>query len=636
MNDRDSFHPVGQRIGDLLEWAGVRHANNVALVFEGQRYTYAQLARMTDELAAGLVSAGVARGEHVALWMPNCVEWVVGFLALARIGAVTVPVNTSLRFEEVEYVVRQSDSTTLIVSALPARTSFVSLAAKLEAAAGLRRVIVVGADTPSAASQADAAASNWDRFERLATAGTSAAARDALRDRVGLVHCDDPVIIFYTSGTTGFPKGVVHSHKLLRNMVAVAERIRLQPDDAIVLYLPLFHVFASLAGVISFMYVGAKVVLMPRFNARLSLELMAQERATVAYGMQPTYHDQFAVPDFDSFDLSALRLCITPAPPEYVRLVSRRLAKAVTVYGMTESTAWTSVPHPDDPEDLAAETVGVPMPGLEVRVVDTTSGQELPAGLTGEIRVRGHGVMLGYYNKPAETAAAVDHGGWLHTGDLGAFTPDGYLQFRGRLRDAFRVGGENVDPVEVEAVLERHESVGLAAVIGVRDERLGEVGAAFVQLNPGAKATGDELLAFVRERLAGFKVPRRVMFVDEFPRTGSGKLQKFRLAELLDLPSLARRSAQARTQLPARPTRGSGGRYIDDLRLIMHHGRGRTKPTSAAAIESCCERRCRGHAPAALRRCRVGRPRAARCGHRPRGATTEWSKEYGCAQSSCR
>jgi fatty-acyl-CoA synthase len=275
------------------------------------------------------------------------------------------------------------------------------------------------------------------------------------------------------------------------------------------------------------------VVLMPQFNARRSLVLMERERATVVYGMQPIYHDQMAVPDYDEFDLSSIRVCITPAPPEFVRSVGRRMGRAITVYGMTETTAWTSAPSPDDPEDLAAETIGRPLDGFELRIASPNDGAQVPDGQVGEIQIRGHQVMLGYYNRPAETAAVFTPDGWFKTGDLGSRSETGYLTFAGRLKDAFRVGGENVDPAEVEAVLTAHPAVGLVAVVGIPDDRMGEVGAAFVELQRGSSVSAEELQTFVRERLAGFKVPRKIIFVDDFPRTASGKIQKFRLSELL-------------------------------------------------------------------------------------------------------
>jgi fatty-acyl-CoA synthase len=530
LNARDDADLARLRIGDLLDAAALEYSSREALVFGDTRLSYAELRQAVETCAAGFSAIGIEKGDHVALWMPNCLEWVYTFLALARIGAVTIPVNTGFRLEEAKFVVGQSDATALVISARPERADFVQMARDIASTGRLSTIVVTG-DSPAEFENANAVS-----FSEVMAAGAGAGARERASTAAASVRASDPVIIFYTSGTTGFPKGAVHSHKLIRNMVSIARRLELTSDDTVVLYLPLFHVFASLSGLISFMFVGGKVVLMPQFVARESLELMAGERATVVYGMQPIYHDQISLPDYRDFDLSSVRVCITPAPPDFVRLVGRSMGKAITVYGMTETTAWTSVPSLGDPDDLAAETVGRPLDGFEVRIVSPNDRDELGSGQVGEIEVRGHQVMLGYYKRPAETDEVLSEDGWFSTGDLGSLSETGYLTFHGRLKDAFRVGGENVDPAEVEAAVAAHPAVALVAVIGIPDLRMGEVGVAFVQLQPGAELTAEALQSFVRDRLAGFKVPRRVVFVDDFPRTGSGKIQKFRLADLVQEP----------------------------------------------------------------------------------------------------
>ena len=516
-------------VGALLSWAADRFGRNEAVVAGEQRLTYRELDELVDHTAKGLVAMGVKPGERVSLWLPNSIEWLLTYFAAARIGAVVVPVNTGFRAGEAAYVIGQSGSSTLVVAGNDSGRGFPAMTTALlqDPKVALSRVITVGSD-----ERPDLPVSHVD-FADLEKLG-AAIDRSGYEDRVNAVDPAAPVIIFYTSGTTGFPKGVVHSHAVLENMRGVAERLRLGPEDVLVLYLPLFHVFASLAGVLTFTLTGGRLVLMPRFDARVSLELMSRERATVVYGMQPIYHDQFEALSPEAHDLSHIRVCVTPAPPDFVRRVDAVMGKAVTVYGMTESTAMTSLSLLDDDLETVATTVGRPLPGFEVQIIDPDTGAVLPANTTGEICVRGDQVMLRYHEKPEETAAVLREDGWLRTGDLGELTPAGYLRFRGRRGDSYRVGGENVDPAEVEAVLAQHPGVGLAAVVGVPDTRLGQIGVAFVQCRPGHSCSTDELRAHVHAKLAGFKVPRRFEFVDEFPRTGSGKIQKYRLTEAAD------------------------------------------------------------------------------------------------------
>ncbi|MEO2105742.1 MAG: AMP-binding protein [Actinomycetota bacterium] len=508
-------------IGDLLDRAADRFADNAALVYEDERLTFGQLAERVDETAAGLIALGVEPGDRVAMWMPNNIQWVLVYLAVARIGAALVPVNTSFRAGEAAYVVGQSDSTTLIVADRFRDKDFVALAQQLmdDDSVSLDRLIVVGEDVPEGAL-------SWaDVIERGKTVD-----RDVVRDRKEAVDARDVVLVLYTSGTTGFPKGAMHAHKVIRNMSDAAERMGLRADDVLVLYLPLYHVFAAFAGILGFMHVGGKVVLMNSFDARRSLELMEAEKATIVYGLSPTYHDQIEHPDYDGFDLSSVRFCLTPGTPDFVRYVRRRMGFAVNVYGMTECTSITCLPSLDDSDEITAETVGRPLQGFEAKVLDA-EGNEVPPETTGELVVRGHPVMLGYYKKPEETAAVMDDDGWFRTGDAVTRTEDGYFRFLGRYKEMFRVGGENVDPVEVEVALMRHPAVSMAAVAGVEDARLGEVGVAWVQIRRGHDPTEEELIAHARTELARFKVPKHIVILDEFPKTGSGKIQKFKLTE---------------------------------------------------------------------------------------------------------
>ena len=335
--------------------------------------------------------------------------------------------------------------------------------------------------------------------------------------------------MLYTSGTTGFPKGALHSHRIIRNMVDAADRLMLTPEDKVVLYLPLFHVFGA-AAVLTFLYVGGTIVLTESFEAAHSLELIDREAATIVYGIGTMYYDQIHHAEFGDFDLSSIRLCLAPGTGDLIRLVSDQMGTAINGYGMTETSSITALPNLSDSIELRADTVGYPLPGFDVRVVDP-AGVDLPVNTTGELVVRGQPVMLGYYKNPDATTAVIDEDGWFFTGDAVQLTPEGYLRYMGRVGETLRVGGENVDPIEVEVALMRHPAVLIASVFGVPDDRLGEIAVAYVQLKSDEVLTESELITFVMGALASFKVPRRIKIIDELPKTGSGKVQKYVLRE---------------------------------------------------------------------------------------------------------
>jgi fatty-acyl-CoA synthase len=509
---------TGVTIGRLLERAVEKFGEREAYVSEDTRLTYRQLAEATDTWARALMAAGVAPGDKVSLMMANRLEWVLVHLAVAQIGAALVPVNTGFRVDEVGYVVGQSDSVMFIIGAEVRGRSLVEEAVQVlqDERVSAKTLVVVGGPAPDGAVAAEELLVRADEVSP-----------EALAERKASVHHDDVVLTLYTSGTTGFPKGAMHSHKVIRNMADAADRMRLTPDDTVVLYLPLYHVFGA-AAVVTYMYAGGRIVLMENYDVARSLELLERERATIVYGISTMYYDQIQHEDFATRDLSSIRLCVTPGTGDLVRLTNEKMGPAVNVYGMTESTSMTTLCTLDDPMEFRAETVGKPLPGFEVKIVGA-HGESLGANTVGELVVRGHPVMLGYYKKPEATAEVLDEEGWFRTGDAASLTAEGYVRYAGRIKEILRVGGENVDPIEVETVLMRHPAVAMASLIGIPDERLDEVGVAYVQLLRGASATPEELRAYLKEQLASFKVPRHVVLTEEFPKTGSGKIQKFML-----------------------------------------------------------------------------------------------------------
>ncbi|MER6176938.1 class I adenylate-forming enzyme family protein [Streptosporangium sp. NPDC001681] len=500
---------------DLLDRTVARFGDRVAIVDGPTRYTYRDLRDRVDRAAAGLRALGVGKGDRVAIWLPNRVEWAVAFFGAVHAGAVVVPINTVLSVPEAQYQIEQSGARVLVVADEFRSRSYLDDALRIRRL--LRRdltVVVVGGSTSR--EVVDWADVERDRPERLSPSSP--------------VEPADPVVILYTSGTTGLPKGAVHTHRFLPSLLSAAQRLRLTEQDCVVLYLPLFHVYALMAGLVLLTSVGAKLVLMERFQSTQSLELMAAERATVVYGVPTTYIDQLNDPAIDSFDLSSVRVSITPFAYDLAQKVSARFGRCLNCFGMTETASMALLPQLDDPSETALRTVGTPLDGLEVKVVDDL-GAPVMAGTPGSLRLRGPLITTGYHNKLEETAKVFDEDGWFNTGDIAWTDADGNVTFVGRHGDAFRVGGESVDPVEVETALHTHPVVDRAAVVGIPNERLGFVPCAWVQLHKGMTVAPEELVRHAADRLASFKVPRIVKFIDQLPTTPSGKVQKYRLLE---------------------------------------------------------------------------------------------------------
>jgi fatty-acyl-CoA synthase len=450
-----------------------------------------------------------------------------------RIGAVLVPVNTRLRTDDVAYVLDQSDSTTVLLAERSGPTDYLGMLRELQPLGAspaasrvpkLDRIVVLGDERrPGTVAWADLLARAHDVDERTLAA------------RVAAVDPESLAFLMYTSGTTGFPKGVMHNHRVVRNVTDRAFRLGITEHDVIMMYLPLFHTFAFTEGMLTSMITGARQVLTESFDAVESLELIARERATIVHGFDTHFKELCDAHDRAPRDVSSIRTGLCAAGMSSSTPIARRARRIfrglVSGFGMSECGVGVAIGSLDSTDEQSSEASGSPAPGYEIRVVDPATGRDQPVGVPGEILVRGYTLMLGYYEKPEATAAAIDADGWLHTGDMGVFRPDGYLRFIGRYKDMLKIGGENVDPMEVEAYLMGHPAISVAAVVSYPDPRLSEVGVAFVRCVPGYTLTEEDVLAHCRGRIASFKIPRRVLFVDEFPMTSSGKIQKVKLRD---------------------------------------------------------------------------------------------------------
>ena len=504
-------------ICDVLDISAAKWGEHTAVVDGARRCSYDELRRSARQGAAGLVELGVRKGDRVAIWLPNGLEWAVAFYAASYAGAVVVPLNTALSVAEIEYQLAHSGTSVLVTCATYRNRNYLDEAEQLRAALD-RELTVVGIDPEPGTREV----TPWAQLLR---AEPDAAPLPA-------VEVGDAAIMLYTSGTTGRPKGAIHTHRFVATQFSAADRLRLSEDDCLVLYLPLFHIYALVAGLILMTVAGARVVMMARFEAARSLQLIEEEQATVVYGIPTTYLDQLADPAIDRTDFGRIRFALTPLAYDLCEKVRATFGTVcLNPYGMTETAACVLVAELDDPPELAMRTVGRPLAGMEVMVVDQTTGRPVPVGTPGALLMRGPSILARYHEQPEATADALDAEGWLRTGDVASLDGAGNVTFIGRRGDNYRVGGEIVDPVEVETALQSHPSVVRAAAFGVPDGRLGEVGIAYVQVLPGTAVSEAELQAHAAGRLASFKVPRAIHAIAELPTTPSGKVQKFRLRE---------------------------------------------------------------------------------------------------------
>jgi fatty-acyl-CoA synthase len=522
-----------QTMGLLPARAAQRWGPREALAFQGKRWSFAEVHARVDAAAKGLLELGIRPGDKVALWMVNRPEWIDAMFAIMKIGAVLVPVNTRFRTEDMAYVLGQSDAVAVILAARSGPIDYLAMMREVVPALGarpdprfpfLRHVIVL----------ADRGACDVVGWHEMLEGGRRVG-DEALRERATQVDAEQSAFIFYTSGTTGFPKGAVHSHRMIKNTWDHTDRMGITVNDVILMYLPLFHAFGFVEGPLVSMIRGARQVLTETFEPDHCLDLIASERATIIHGFDTHYKELLAAQERKPRDVSSVRTGICGTGMSSSIPIARRARKTfgnlMTGFGMSEVGIGVTFSFLDSTEEQCVEANGYPGAGYEVRIIDPETGADQPVSVPGEILVRGFIVTKGYYKRPEETARAIDQDGWFHTGDMGLMRPDGHMRFLGRYKDMLKIGGENVDPMEVEAFLMSHPAIDVAAVVGLPDARLSEVAVAFVQLAPGRTLAEREVIEHCRGRVASFKIPRHVMFVDEFPMTSSGKIQKVKLRE---------------------------------------------------------------------------------------------------------
>jgi fatty-acyl-CoA synthase len=544
------FEWLDKNFADALDWASAEYAEREAIVHGNLRLSFAQLASQVRAFARGLVEQGVQPGDKVALWMPDCAEWLVARWAVPIIGAVLVPINTRFRDNDLRYVLEQSEAQVLIMQSGAREISYFEILARIvpdyrsqpngawhtQALPSLRLVIGLAQRAVSAGSAAAMLGGELPPsmvpFEAVQAKGAAVLHDGQLARRLAGVKGSDVAQILYTSGTTSFPKGAMVCHgPLLQNNYFAIERLRLNPTDRYLSVVPLFTATGTFYTLATWL-AGATMVLTERFEPRSFCELVEREKITITFFVDTIVQDLKAFGERTRYDLSSLRTGTgAPLPTASFLWVTHELQvpQLVSAYGMSETSNAVVRSAWDESLEIRSTTNGRPMPGVRIRIADLATNESVPAGTVGEICVAGYVVMKGYYKQPEEDRKAFDAEGWLHTGDLGELNPSGHLIYRGRVKEMIKPGGFNVATQEIEVFLKTIPGVREAVVVGVPDARLGEVGYAFVEVQAGAQVDRAAALQFCRESIASYKVPRYIEFVNEWPRTGSAKIKKLEL-----------------------------------------------------------------------------------------------------------
>ena len=553
--NRPDIHVGKTTIGNLVDILADSIGDNIGLEYHSLDISlnFRQLREKCDAVAKGLMALGIAKGDKVAIWANNLPEWVYTQYGSARMGAVLVTVNTNYRSSELEYLLQQSDSTTLILTGgIRTPDDYIKVLNKVcpmlkDSKPGkldckglpfLKNIIYLGEEKIPGMY-------NWNDVLEM---GRSVSDQE-LKERLDSLDPDDVINMQYTSGTTGFPKGVMLSHtNLIGNAMSMAECMKLTPDDAMCIPVPFFHCFGCVIGTLCCMVSGTTMAPVVAFTPAGVLQTVQASKCNALLGVPTMFIAEFEEMDKNSYDTSSLRTGVmagSTCPVEVMKRVIKDMGagEMTIVYGQTEASPGITQTRDQDSLELKTTTVGRALPNVEVKIVDPVTGLEVPIGVQGELCTRGYHVMKGYYKMPEATAKTVDKDNWLHTGDLAIMDENGYCKITGRIKDMIIRGGENIYPREIEEFLYTHPKIKDVQVVGVPSEKYGEEVAAFIQLRPGENATEAEIKDFCQDRISFHKIPKSIFFVSEYPTTASGKIQKYKLREL------------ATAQLPPDPAR---------------------------------------------------------------------------------
>jgi fatty-acyl-CoA synthase len=521
---------LGETIGDNLDRLAAAFPEQEAVVSvrQGVRLTYGAFSAATDLLARALVAGGVEHGERVGIWSPNSVEWVLVQYATAKVGAILVNVNPAYRLSELEYVLRQSGVSTLFTLDRYKTSEYLAMVREVRPVLPTLRSVVVIGEEPARSDEVA-----WDAY----LGGAGGCDAETLAARRKRCQFDEAINIQYTSGTTGFPKGATLSHhNILNNGFFIGEGCRYTQADRVCIPVPFYHCFGMVLGNLACTTHAATIVIpAPTFDAAATLEAVQRERCTSLYGVPTMFIAELALPNFADYGLSSLRTGImagSPCPVEVMKRVQNEMhMPEVTIcYGMTETSPVSTQTLTDDPVEKRTGTVGRVHPHVEVKIVDG-DGAIVSRNIPGELCTRGYSVMLGYWENPDATADAIDAARYMHTGDVATMDDEGYISISGRIKDIVIRGGENVYPREIEEYLYTHPAIRDVQVIGVPDERYGEELCAWIVLDAGSELTAEGVREYCRGQIAHYKIPRYVRFVDGFPMTVSGKIQKYKMRE---------------------------------------------------------------------------------------------------------
>jgi len=530
-------------LGELLDDQAAKYPENDAVVYveKGIRYTYEQFRGICELAARGFMEMGIKKGDHVAVWAENQPEWSITQFATGKMGAILVTVNTNYQAMELEYLLKHSDTQTLILSD-GLRVNYPEVLYKIcpelkhsrpgeldsKNLPHLKNVIYIGqGETPPGMF-------HWEEVLERGFKVTEA----ELRERQKSLNPDEVINMQYTSGTTGFPKGVMLTHKnIIADAAYIAECMDFTEKDRLCIPVPFFHCFGCVLGTLVCVTKGATMVPLVKFDPEGVLKTIEQERCTAVHGVPTMFIAELEHPSFEQYDLSSLRTGImagSPCPVKVMKQVINDMgAEEITIaYGLTEASPVITQTRTADPLEKRVNTVGKALPNVEVKIVDPDTGKEVEYGAQGELCTRGFHVMKGYYKMPEATAEAIDDEGWLHTGDLAVMEEDGYCKITGRLKDMIIRGGENIYPREIEEYFYQHPQIKDIQVIGIPDEKYGEEVMAFIQLKKGEEVTPEEIFDYFKDQISWHKLPKRIEIVEEFPLTASGKVQKYKLRKL--------------------------------------------------------------------------------------------------------